>query len=94
MKNFVTELVYRFNISEDQSRVALMQFSSKENTRVEFNFDDYNYDKDRLMTLLANLKQSDGGLTYTNVALKKAREEVCDGSAHFICPAKSDLKTS
>ena len=79
MKNFVIELVYRFNISEHQSRVALMQFSSKENTRVEFNFDDYNYDKNRLMTLLANVKQSDGISTYTNVALKKAREEIFNG---------------
>ena len=76
MKKFVTQLAYRFNISEDQSRVALMQFSSKENTMLEFYFDDYNYDKDQLMDRIANVIQSDGGTTYTDVALKMAREQV------------------
>ena len=82
MKKFVTQLAYRFNISEDQSRVALMQFSSKENTMVEFYFDDYNYDKDQLMDRIANVIQSDGGTTYTDVALKMAREKV---NATYIC---------
>lgn len=78
MKNFVTELVYRFNVSEDQSRIALIQFSSREkaHTRVEFFFDDYSYDKDQLMQRIDALTQSDGGSTYTDLALKMAREQV------------------
>ncbi len=85
MKNFVTELVYRFNISEDQSRVAVMQFSSKENTVVKFHFDDYNHNKDSLMDRIANLDQSDGGETFTNLALKMAKEEVGDAGVLFLC---------
>ena len=76
MKNFVTELVYRFNISEDQSRVAVIQFSSEEQTAVTFFFDDYNYDKDSLMNRINDITQSDGGQTSTHVALRMAREQV------------------
>ena len=82
MKRFVTELVYRFNISEDQSHVALIQFSSRQNTVVSFNLNRH-YNKASLMSDIANLKQSDGDSTYTDVALKMAREEV--GANNFSC---------
>lgn len=75
MKTFVTQLVYRFNISEDQSHVALIQFSSKQNTVVEFHLDRH-YDKASLMNSIENLVQSDGDKTFTDAALKLAREEV------------------
>ena len=75
MKTFVTELVYRFNISEDQSHVALIQFSSKQNTVVKFHLDRH-YNKASLMNDIKNLKQSDGDSTYTDLALKMAREQV------------------
>jgi hypothetical protein len=62
--------------------VAVIQFSSEEQTAVTFFFDDYNYDKDSLMNRINDITQSDGGQTSTDVALRMAREQV--GRSQFI----------
>ena len=75
MKKFIIDLVYRFNISREQTRVALVQFSSKKFTRVEFYLNQY-YDKESLMNRINSLRQRDGGSTYTDHALRIARDQV------------------
>ncbi|XP_046842713.1 cartilage matrix protein-like [Xenia sp. Carnegie-2017] len=78
MKKFIIDLVYRFNISREQTRVALVQFSSKKFTRVEFYLNQY-YDKESLMNRINSLRQRDGGSTYTDHALRMARDQVFNG---------------
>ncbi|XP_028392099.1 matrilin-3-like [Dendronephthya gigantea] len=78
MKNFIIQLTNRFNISEDQSRVALIQFSAQATTVIKFHFDEY-YDKASLTSRINGLQLSDGSATNTDFALKMAREQIFNG---------------
>lgn len=79
MKDFATELVNRFNISRHESHVAMIQYSNKETVNVEFHLDDH-YDKDSIMKAIKDIKLQNGDETYTDVALKVAREDVFNGA--------------
>lgn len=83
MKSFVTELVYRFNISRQESHVSLIQFSNEDRTMVEFYLDDY-FTKSSIMKKIESLLSHKGGYTYTGTALKVAREQVSQSSEFVV----------
>ena len=73
MKKFVIELAYRFNISKDQTKIAVVQFS--EAVRTEFFLYEY-FDMRSIAAQIKLIKQLDGGSTNTDEALALARTEV------------------
>ena len=80
MKNFIIKLVDRFNISRDESHVALIQFSEQNKAIVEFHLDEH-YSKDSIMNKIETISSQKGGSTYTDKALKVARENVSQPSS-------------
>ena len=74
VRKFLKNLVSRFNVSEDGTNVALLQFSSPWVTKIEFDLDKYNNAAD-IKKHISSMKYQ-RGKTFLGDALRKARVQV------------------
>lgn len=74
VRKFLKDLVSRFNVSEDGTNVALLQFSSPWETKIEFDLDKYKNAVD-IKKHISSMKYQ-RGKTFLGDALRKARVQV------------------
>ena len=69
VKEFVEKLLLRLNVGQDGTKVALLQFSGKKETKFEFEINDY-HDFNSMSAAIRKVKYHYGGLQETGFALK------------------------
>lgn len=74
-KIFVQKLILRLNVVEKGTRVALVQFSDRKETKFEFGITNYT-DIGTMLNAIQNIKYQYGRLQKTEIALKLAETKV------------------
>ena len=80
LKAFLQNIVDRLDVGPGKVNVALIQFSSRELTKVEFNLDAYD-SKEAVKNAIGEVKYQQR-YTYTGHALQLARNEVSEYWRH------------
>lgn len=75
IRSFLTTLVKTVVVNENMTHFGLLQFSSREKTKIEFSLD-YSFREATLLNRIKYLRYQEGTSTYTGNALKIVEEEV------------------
>ena len=75
VKRFLQKLVLELNVGKDYNRLALVQFSEKDKTSVEFGFDRY-YEARKIVRAISKMHYHSGQMTMTGHALALAHDKV------------------
>lgn len=75
VRKFILHLINAVNVHEDYTHFGLLQFSTGEQTKIEFGLDD-SHDSNVLLEKVKNLKYQSGSATRTGNALGMVDQEV------------------
>ena len=75
VRKFLLQLISAVKVHEDYTHFGLLQFSTNEQTKIEFGLDD-SHNSDVLMDKVRNLKYQSGLATKTGHALAIVEEKV------------------